>query len=386
MAGEEVWTVEDVSKRFNVSSKTVSRWRDRGLVSRRFRFGGRNALGFLRSSVERFVTKHAVQLRGYFPAGWYPSALVAVDDDHLLVANAKGTTVRNPNNMPDPYDPKRKNEYILNVIHGNVCAMRIPKKAELATATQQVLDDNRLTNLNPHTPNPLADISLNAGKITHVFYIIKENRTYDQVLGDLPQGNGDKSLVLFGRDITPNQHALAERFVLLDNLYACGEVSGDGWTWDTQGMADAYVERNIPYHYSNRGRKFDFEGQNNGYITGGFPAKDDDDKPLTTMPSMQAGLPPIPDVASTGHNLWDNAHAAGVSLRNYGFLLSFNDRITGLAFDPDNYPAPPAYNPPATTSPALPTPTTAASISNTPTAMPPSTSPNKPLTPPSSSN
>jgi YVTN family beta-propeller protein len=292
------------------------------------------------------VDVKAMQLRGYIPVGWYPSALAAIDDDHLLVANAKGTQVRNPNTAPDPYDPKRKNIYILNVIHGNVCSVQIPEGDELAKATERVLEDNRLTGLAREKENPLADIGLAAGKITHVFYIIKENRTYDQVLGDLPEGNGNDSLTIFGRDITPNLHALAERFVLLDNIYACGEVSGDGWTWSTQGMADAYVERNIPYHYSGRGRKFDFEGQNNGYITGGFPATDEDGKPLTTMPSFAKGAPPIPDVASTGRYFWDMARAAGVSLRNYGFLLSFNDRVTGLAAAPDNYPGPAGLQPP----------------------------------------
>jgi YVTN family beta-propeller protein len=287
-----------------------------------------------------------MQLRGYVPVGWYPSAVVAVDNDHLLVANAKGTTVHNPNNYPDPYDPKRKNVYILNVIHGNVCSVQIPKSDDLAKSTWQVIEDNRLNVLIHKQSNPLDDISLASAGIKHVFYIIKENRTYDQVLGDLPQGNGDKSLVLFGPDVTPNEHALAQRFVLLDNLYACGEVSGDGWTWSTEGMADAYVERNIPYHYSNRGRKFDFEGQNNGYITGGFPANDPDGKPLTTMPSTADGLPPIPNVASTGVNLWDVARNHGISIRNYGFMLSFNDRISGLGFNPDNYPAFPGLQPP----------------------------------------
>ena len=288
-----------------------------------------------------------MQVRGYVPAGWYPSALAVIGDDRLLVANAKGTTVRNPNNIPDPYDPKRKNEYILNILQGNVCIVRVPQGDELSKATGQVLQDNRLTVLSHPPQNPLAQIGLAAGKITHVFYIIKENRTYDQVLGDEPAGNGDPSLVLFGRDITPNQHALADRFVLLDNLYACGEVSGDGWNWSTQGMANAYVVRNIPYNYSHRGRAFDFEGENNGYITGGFPATDEDGKPLTTMPSFQNGAAPIPDVASTGRNLWDTARQAGISMRNYGFFLSsFSDDAKVLKTGPDNYPAALGLQPP----------------------------------------
>lgn len=111
-------------------------------------------------------------------------------------------------------------------------------------------------------------------------------------------------------------------------------------------MADAYVERNIPYHYSNRGRKYDFEGQNNGYVTGGFPATDENGKPLTTLPSFKNGAAAIPNVASTGRYLWDVAKAAGISMRNYGFLLSFTDRIAGLPGGPDNYPAVSGLQPP----------------------------------------
>jgi len=97
------------------------------------------------------------------------------------------------------------------VLQGNVTSIAIPPAEELPRLTQQVLQENRLDVLEHPAANPLAGIGLAAGKIKHVIYIIKENRTYDQVLGDLPQGNGEASLVLFGRKITPNQHALAER-------------------------------------------------------------------------------------------------------------------------------------------------------------------------------
>jgi len=292
------------------------------------------------------VDAGAMQLRGYIPVGWYPSAIAIIGSDRLLVANAKGTTLRNPNNKLDPHDPHREFAYILSILEGNVCLVRIPSADELEKSTEQVLEDNRLNVLSHPAQNPLARLGLAAGKITHVIYIIKENRTYDQVLGDLPDGNGDNSLVLFGRDVTPNEHALAERFVLLDNLYACGEVSGDGWVWSTQGMADAYVERNVPYHYSNRGRKFDFEGHNNGYVTGGFSAMDVDGKPATTLPSFRNGAATIPDVANTGRNIWDLAREAGISLRNYGFFLSYSDRAAGLVGGPDNYPAAAGLQPP----------------------------------------
>jgi YVTN family beta-propeller protein len=286
------------------------------------------------------------ELHGYIPTGWYPSALAVTTDGRLLVANAKGFSVRNPNTQRDPDDAKRKNISILSLLEGNVSAIRIPTGEDLETATRQVLSNNRLDKLEHPAPNPLADIGLKSGNIKHVVYIIKENRTYDQILGDLPEGNGDKSLALFGRSITPNQHALAERFVLLDDFYACGEVSGDGWAWSTQGMADAYVSRNVPYHYSHRGRKFDFEGQNNGQVTGGFPAVDEIGKPIAKDPEFKNGAEAMPDVGNTGMNLWDSARNAGVSLRNYGFFLSFNDAVSGTLTGPDNYPNSPGLQPP----------------------------------------
>ena len=308
-------------------------------------------------------------LQGYIPAGWYPTAL-ALDGDELLVANAHGTTVRNPNNFKDPDDPKRTTMYVLNVLHGNVCKMKIPTGDDLKAATQQVLADCRLDKLDQEEANPLANIGLKAGGITHVVYIIKENRTYDQILGDEPKGNGDPSLVLFGEDVTPNLHALSDRFVLMDNLYACGDVSGDGWDWSTQGMVDAYVARNVPYNYGGRGRKFDFEGQNNGYVTGGYPAKDLDGKPTSHEREFKNGAAPIPDVASTDRNIWDAAEEAGISLRNYGFFYSVNTVGQGTVKGPDNYPSPPDYNPPGTTSRAFPTSTSAASTWAIPTATP----------------
>jgi YVTN family beta-propeller protein len=287
------------------------------------------------------------KVEGYIPTGWYPSAVAAAaDGKRLFVVNAKGNSPRNPNNMPDKYDAKRSHAYILSILEGNVGVVEIPGEKELEETTKQVLKNNRLDGLAQSAENPLAAIGRAAGKIQHVFYIIKENRTYDEVLGDIPAGNGDPSLVLYGREITPNQHALAERFVLLDNLYACGEVSGDGWVWSTQGMADAYVIRNVPYNYSGRGRKFDFEGENNGYPSGGLPGKGEDGKPLAEKAPFNKATPPISDVANTGRNIWDAAKDAGVSLRNYGFFLYFADGNVGLVGGPDNYPVATGLQPP----------------------------------------
>jgi hypothetical protein len=161
------------------------------------------------------------------------------------------------------------------------------------------------------------------------------------VLGDLKQGNGDPSYTLYGREITPNLHALSERFVLLDNFYDSGEVSGDGWTWSTQAMANEYTTRNVPYQYSSRGRVFDYEGTNNDWLTGGFPATGPDGKPLSDLAVFKDGAKAFPDVAEApGGHLWDLAKKHGVSYRNFG-MFSSNGIVTkdGKKVIPDNYPA-----------------------------------------------
>ncbi len=276
------------------------------------------------------------ECRGYIPAGWYPTgAAVTSDGKQLLVTNAKGPGRRNPNRHFHSRMGQESGEYILDILEGNVQLLSIP--TDLKESTETVLKNNRIETLADKS-NPLEAIGSSAGQITHVIYVIKENRTYDQVLGDLPQGNGDPVLTLFGRDVTPNQHALAERFVLLDNLYAAGEVSGDGWCWSTQAAANAYVSRNVPYGYSGRGRPFDYEGQNNTYITGGFPAKSLEGKPLSTRPAYADGAKPIPDVAAAGAHLWDVVQHAGFSYRNYGFFLA-----SGFV---DNYPTSVGLQPP----------------------------------------
>ncbi len=186
--------------------------------------------------------------------------------------------------------------------------------------------------------NRLNGIGLKSGKIKHVIYIIKENRTYDQVLGDIPQGNGDPQLVLFGQANTPNQHALATRFVLLDNFYDISEASGDGWPWSTSAIGTEYNIKNLPYNYSNRGREYDFEGQDNGYPGGGFPALDPYGQQLSQY--FPNGAPAIPDVnvPPSGH-IWDAARAAKLTYRNYGFFYTFGVTLNNEVVIPDNFPA-----------------------------------------------
>ena len=285
---------------------------------------------------------------GYIPTGWYPTAVVASPfKKQILVANAKGTATRNPNPGQKVYDlPGGKSTdsagrfYDLNIIEGQVQTMPVPNSVQLAAQTQQVILNNRLTQIGV-VPPPFGQIGLQAGGIKHVIYIVKENRTYDQILGDMPQGDGEPDLAIFGQKVTPNLHALAGRFVLLDNFYDCGEASGDGWPWSTQGIATEYVIKNLPYNYSGRGRNYDFEGQNNGYLVGGFAAKDPNGKVNSTV--FVNGAPAIPDVseAPAGH-IWDLVANTKLSYRNYGFFTSFG---VGTVL-PDNYPTAKGLLPP----------------------------------------
>ncbi len=290
---------------------------------------------------------------GYIPTGWYPTAVVASPfKKQILVTNAKGTRTRYPN--PGYQQFSFAGQYDLNLIEGNVQTIPVPNSAQQARETQRVLANNRIPEIGDATPktvttdNPLAAIGLKGGGIKHVFYIVKENRTYDQVLGDLPQGNGARALAIFGRKVTPNLHALASRFVLLDNFYDCGEASGDGWPWSTQGQASEYVIKNLPYNYSGRGRNYDFEGANNNYPVGGFPATDPYGAPLVPGspfhdPNNANAAPAIPDVSlAPGGHIWDdvrnNIDLTGTGLtskyRNYGFFALFGDNKA----TPDNYP------------------------------------------------
>lgn len=241
---------------------------------------------------------------GYIPAGWYPTAVVvSPDGNRLFIMNAKGTAVRNPNGAPVPIAGGVQPQYVQNIIEGTVSTVELPGAlSDLPKHTAQVLTNNRIS---PDMLKIAREALKNPG-IEHVIYIVKENRTYDQVLGDLPQGNGDPKLVLFGRDVTPNLHALAERFILLDNFYCCAEVSGDGWNWSTQGMITPYNSRNVVYGYTGKVRTYDYEGTNNG---------------------VPVDLEDIPDVSKTaGGYIWDNCARNKVSFRNFGFFADDETR------------------------------------------------------------
>jgi YVTN family beta-propeller protein len=215
--------------------------------------------------------------KGFIPAGWYPTC-VRIANNKILVSNGKGLT-----SHANPYGPnptrkgnevvyqaaegehRIKEQYIGGLFRGTLEILKSPDAAQMASFSQAVYNNtpyNKNEELisDGEDGNPIPMKIGDASPIRYIFYIIKENRTYDQVLGDIPEGNGDRSLVLFGENITPNQHALAREFVLLDNFYVNGEVSADGHNWTMGGYATDYLEKNWPTTYGNRGGEYPGEG------------------------------------------------------------------------------------------------------------------------------
>jgi len=295
------------------------------------------SLGDLNAIAVISVNGQSLGLRGYLPAGWYPSSVVAPTGDSVLFANAEGTQTRYPNPGYIQWDFNSSPDYDQHLIQGQISLVTGLNDEKLAQWTKMVVENNLVAHAVPD--HRLDAIGLKAGKIQHVIYIAKENRTYDQVLGDVPGGNGDSSLALFGKNVTPNQHALAERFVLMDNFYVNSEVSFDGWGWLTQSEANEDLIKNVPYNYSGRGRNYDVEGQNNGYNVGGFPARNPDGQLISPV-YFPNGAPPIPDVTQgPGDHIWDAVQAAKLTYHNFGFFLSFGVTDSkGNVIMPDNYP------------------------------------------------
>ena len=213
--------------------------------------------------------------KGFIPTGWYPTN-VKVVGHKIFVSNGKGfTSMANPFG-PNPVrkegqviwhgaDTSTKEQYIGNLFTGTLSIIDEPGEQQLGTYSQLVYHNTPYSkekeNLSKgEEGNPIPMRVGGKSPIKYVFYIIKENRTYDQVLGDLKEGNGDPSLVLFGEKITPNQHKLAKEFVLLDNFYVDGEVSADGHNWSMGAYATDYLEKHWPTNYSGRGGNYDAEG------------------------------------------------------------------------------------------------------------------------------
>lgn len=237
------------------------------------------------------------EVRGFIPVGWYPTAVeVGRDGAKLFVANGKGTTsFANPQG-PSPLLPsRRETQYIGGLLKGSLSIINVPDASQLAQFTAQVYSNcpykkGSVVTAKPEGPNPIPRRVGEPSPIKYVVYIIKENRTYDQVFGDIPEGNGDPALCLFPEWNTPNHHALAREFVLFDNFYVDAEVSADGHNWSTAAYAPDYVEKIWPQAYSGRGRTYDFEGHKK-------------------IAQPDAGY------------IWDLCQKAGVTYRSYGEFI-----------------------------------------------------------------
>ncbi|AQG79929.1 bifunctional YncE family protein/alkaline phosphatase family protein [Spirosoma montaniterrae] len=255
---------------------------------------------------------------GFIPTGWYPTS-VKIADRKVMVANGKGFSSKANPKGPNPYKRREVGtEYIGGLFKGTLSVFEMPKAAELASLTKLVYGNTPYTKEREKTAigtdwpadSPIPkQVGQKSAQIKYVFYIIKENRTYDQVFGDMPGGNGDTSLCLFPEKITPNQHALAREFVLLDNFYVDAEVSADGHNWSMAAYANDYVEKTWPTSYGGRGGSYDYEGSRPvAYPKKGF--------------------------------IWDYCQRAGLRYRSYGEFEAYARR-KGSALDgrfAPNYP------------------------------------------------
>ncbi|MGB8167596.1 MAG: alkaline phosphatase family protein [Chthoniobacteraceae bacterium] len=247
------------------------------------------------------ATPREARSLGFIPVGWYPTSVrVSTDGKKLLVANGKGAVSRPNRNGPQPGRPANTGvrEYIGELFPGTLSIIELPEaakfEAQMKTWSARALSCSPTTALKTAAlsldGNPIPQKLGDPSPIKYCIYIIKENRTYDQVLGDMKEGNGDPSICLFDERITPNHHALAREFVLLDNFYVESEVSADGHEWTMGAYATDFVEKSWPLNYGHgKSGKFPYPSE------GGFPI-----------------------AVPAGGYLWDRAKEAGVSYRSYG--------------------------------------------------------------------
>jgi DNA-binding beta-propeller fold protein YncE len=235
-------------------------------------------------------------IKAYIPTEWYPTSLAVVGND-LLITSGKGKSSGPNNREIEGRHGKPEHPYIASLMHGSLARISLDAIQPHADEfKQEVMEENRLNGRS-------AEVVFGAGKnpIKHAIYIIKENRTYDQIFGDLGVGDGDSSLTMFGADITPNQHALARQFGVLDNFYDSGEVSGDGHVWSTAAISSEYTELAWPIDYRGHEREYDFEGK----VGDIYPIEHDED-----------------DINEPGTGyLWSNAARHHLTYRHYGEFI-----------------------------------------------------------------
>ncbi len=299
-------------------------------------FGGINALAVvdLNDAGSRVV--------GLIPTAWYPSAVAtSADGRRLFVANRKSPPGPNPQGCGpqtsvvhgQPNACNGANQYIYQLEKGGLLDMPAPSAATLARLSQQVGDNIGVSSAQSRAQAEAVMDALH-GRISHVIFIVKENRTYDQVLGDLAIGNGDPHLAILGEGVSPNHHDLARQFVTFDNFYDSGEQSSTGWNWSTAARSTDLMERTAPINYAGRGLAYEGEGTNRN-INVSLPSAERR-RIIPYVPDDPDLLPGSANLTSPDGDgdqlpgqgfIWDAALRAGLSVRNYGFA---NDLIYEL--------------------------------------------------------
>jgi YVTN family beta-propeller protein len=300
--------------------------------------GGTNSVAVIRLGSGR---THSAVI-GLAPTGWYPNAVsVGGDGRTLYLVNGKSMPGPNPDlhmklksgddTKPGPAKTVNShNQYIFQLEKAGFLRMPVPDEAVLERLTRVVAANNHF-NVKPDPRDEMVMHELHQ-RIYHVIYIIKENRTYDQILGDLGRGNGDPSLTEFGEKITPNFHKLARQFVDLDNFLNSGEVSGDGWQWSTAGRETDFAVKAMPVQYADRGLSYEFEGLNRN-INVGLPTVEQRKAANLKTPSDPDLLPGTANVAEPDgpHGvpqgkgyIWDAVLRAGLTFREYGCMSDTN--------------------------------------------------------------
>jgi YVTN family beta-propeller protein len=317
--------------------------------------GGENAVAVIDVASQRLL--------GRIPTGWYPSSVtVSADGSQLFVVNMKSNAGPNREFRADcpgsgippqysqllcpPPNPTSRNEYILALLKAGFLTIPVPGSATLTYLSALVDANNGFANPS-HDPT----MAFLHDHIKHVIYIQKENRTYDQVLGDLKQGNGDPARVQFPQPISPNEHKLAIQFALLDNYYDAGDVSGDGWNWDTQGHANDATVKNVLVGYGNANFNIPFDWNGNPRNIGiALPDETSGTETSSTVrittlfdPTGKSSIEPgSKDITASegaddldpdalGGYIWDTVLRAGLTVRHYGLYADENYYVVPAA-------------------------------------------------------
>ena len=289
--------------------------------------GGINAVGVV-------VPGEKDPVQALIPTGWYPSAVAtSANGARVFVVNRKSPPGPNPQGCPpelavyraQPNACGSANQYILQLEKAGLLQFPLPSGKVLAATTMQVAENIGLPGAEDRAA---ADARMAAirQRIKHIVFIIKENRTYDQVLGDLDVGNGDPHLAFLGGALSPNHHRLARQFVTLDNFYDSGEVSATGWAWSTSARATDLAEKTTPVNYAGRGLAYEAEEADRFVYPQQTPAerqaanpKLSKDPDLLAGPALLTAADPEDDDKPNEGFLWNAAIRAGLSVRNYGF-------------------------------------------------------------------